>query len=278
MSEYQYYEFLAVDTPLSEADQQQVRATSTRAHITSSGFINEYHWGGFHGRPLEMMKKFYDVHVYVTNWGTHQLMLRIPKSALPRPGEGDGFVDEMFSLEKAGKNVVLDITSDAEGEDFTVPAESWMGRLTPLRQEIVAGDRRPFYLAWLGAVGQWERSWGVTESPMRDRVEPAVPPGLANLTAAQQALVEFLRIDRSLMAAAAQTSAATRPSRQKGALRDHIAALPEATKNTLLRAVADGAGGRVQSELLAAVAPAPAPTCERRTVATIVDAAYSTSR
>jgi hypothetical protein len=51
MSEYQYYEFLAVDRPLDERQQDEVRALSTRARITATSFINEYHWGNFGGDP-----------------------------------------------------------------------------------------------------------------------------------------------------------------------------------------------------------------------------------
>jgi hypothetical protein len=45
MSEYQYYEFLAVDRPPTVAEQAEVRELSTRARITSTSFTNEYHWG-----------------------------------------------------------------------------------------------------------------------------------------------------------------------------------------------------------------------------------------
>jgi len=45
MSEYQYYEFLAIDRPLTNKQIDQVRAFSTRAQITSTHFVNEYHWG-----------------------------------------------------------------------------------------------------------------------------------------------------------------------------------------------------------------------------------------
>ena len=49
MSEYQYYEFQAVDRPLSDADRQALRGLSTRARITATSFTNEYHWGDFKG-------------------------------------------------------------------------------------------------------------------------------------------------------------------------------------------------------------------------------------
>jgi ABC-type transporter lipoprotein component MlaA len=41
MSEYQYYEFLAVDHPLDERQQAEVRALSSRARITATSFTNE---------------------------------------------------------------------------------------------------------------------------------------------------------------------------------------------------------------------------------------------
>ncbi len=40
MSEYQYYEFRAVDRPLSEQELGKLRALSTRAEITSTSFTN----------------------------------------------------------------------------------------------------------------------------------------------------------------------------------------------------------------------------------------------
>ena len=45
MSEYQYYEFLALDRPLTSDEMQELRAFSTRARITPTSFINEYNWG-----------------------------------------------------------------------------------------------------------------------------------------------------------------------------------------------------------------------------------------
>ena len=46
MSEYQYYEFLAIDSPLDAKQMAALRALSTRAEITSTSFTNVYNWGG----------------------------------------------------------------------------------------------------------------------------------------------------------------------------------------------------------------------------------------
>jgi hypothetical protein len=105
MSEYQYYEFLAVDRPLTEAEQDEVREFSSRARITATSFVNEYHWGDFRGDPGHLMRHYYDAHLYLANWGTHRIMLRMPSTLLdpaiagkycgadlPKPGGGCGVV------------------------------------------------------------------------------------------------------------------------------------------------------------------------------------------
>ena len=40
MSEHQYYEFATLDRPLTTAEMAALRATSTRAAVTPSGFVN----------------------------------------------------------------------------------------------------------------------------------------------------------------------------------------------------------------------------------------------
>lgn len=47
MSEYQHYEFLTIDQALDRRQQQELRALSTRARITSTSFVNTYDWGDF---------------------------------------------------------------------------------------------------------------------------------------------------------------------------------------------------------------------------------------
>ena len=42
MSEYQYYEFQAVDRPLTKSEMAELRDISSRAQINSRRFVNEY--------------------------------------------------------------------------------------------------------------------------------------------------------------------------------------------------------------------------------------------
>jgi hypothetical protein len=57
MSEYQYYEFQAIDKPLTEKDMQALRNLSTRARITPTSFVNEYNWGDLKGNPLKLVER-----------------------------------------------------------------------------------------------------------------------------------------------------------------------------------------------------------------------------
>ena len=60
MSEYQYYEFHAIDRPLSERERRELRACSTRATITSTRLINHYEWGDLKGDPRVWIEKYFD--------------------------------------------------------------------------------------------------------------------------------------------------------------------------------------------------------------------------
>jgi hypothetical protein len=82
MSEYQYYEFRTIDRPLTDPEIASLRAISGRAHITSASFVNVYNYGDFRGDPEALMEKVFDAFLYVANWGTHSLMLRLPKRTL----------------------------------------------------------------------------------------------------------------------------------------------------------------------------------------------------
>src|SRR5215472_2301273 len=82
MSEYQYYEFLALDRPLTDKQRAELRSLSTRAEITATRFVNEYHWGDLKGDPQKMMERYFDAFLYLANWGTRRLMFRLSRGVL----------------------------------------------------------------------------------------------------------------------------------------------------------------------------------------------------
>lgn len=209
MSEYQYYEFAALDRPLTPQQQAELRERSSRARITPGGFVNEYHWGDLKGEPLDWMTRYFDAHVYSANWYHCKLMLRLPKTVLD-PSlmavfRGNAHASEGFSSVDVGSAWVLewaffDDERSVELDRFNMgDGPGWLAELMPLREEILRGDRRALYLGWLMRAYLDELD--------DDALEPPVPPGLRTLSPAQQALLRFVEFDRDWLAVAAQASA-----------------------------------------------------------------------
>jgi hypothetical protein len=113
------------------------------------------------------------------------------------------------------------------------------------RSDLAAGDLRLLYLGWLlGA--QWADQ--DDDDAVAD-TEPPVPAGLGDLSASLRAIVDFLEIDKDLIAVAAETSPPFEEPANDG-LAEWITELPAAEKDTLLTMVADGEGAQVQALLL----------------------------
>lgn len=200
MSEYQYYEFQAIDRPLTAAEMRKLRAVSTRARITPTSFVNEYNWGDFKGDEDAWMSNYFDAFLYLANWGTHVLKLRLSGRMLDAGIAGDYCTAASLNLFEQKEQIVLTFLSEDEpGADWE-EGEGQLSALIPLRAELARGDHRALYLGWLLGVQHGECD--------SDDPEPPVPPGLGELSASLDALLEFLRIDRDLVAVAAQGSAA----------------------------------------------------------------------
>lgn len=198
MSEYQYYEFVAIDEPLTAAQMRELRSRSSRAVITPTSFINEYNWGDLKGDPIDWMRRYFDAHIYIANWCSCWLFLRTPKDAFEARTLNAFETEYAFTVDWTKSHWILEWEL-SEGQDYDRFGEEdgrgWMGRLVSLRDELLRGDLRPLYLGWLAGMSAGEID--------EEAIEPPPPPGLSRLTAAQQALVEFLEIDRDLLAAAA---------------------------------------------------------------------------
>jgi hypothetical protein len=250
MSEYQYYEFQAVDRPLTKAQMAELRARSTRANITPTRFQNVYHWGDLKGNPLDWTERYFDAFVYVANWGTNQFMVKLPRRLLDAEAAWRYAMEEALDLHTRGDAVILEFVSHDDQGGYWIEdeeAEGWMPALLPLRAELAGGDLRALYLGWLAGVApgashgedDFDDNYDdyddeEDDKPDDEALEPPVPAGLNQLSAALDALTDFLRIDRDLLAVAAQSSPALPDAPADGDLQRWIAALPAAEKDALL--------------------------------------------
>jgi hypothetical protein len=242
MSEYQHYEFLAIDQPLSADDQRELRSISSRAEITSGSFVNTYNWGDLRGDPDKMLLRWFDAFLYVSNFGSSRLSFRVPRGVL-RAEELAPYAGEALSHREDARHLAIHFRVDEEE-----PADDWfeheglLGRLLPLRAALVAGDYRCLYLAWLldAQVGHAEE----------DDEEPPVPPGLGERDGVLETFIELMRLDEDLVAAAAEASAsrsASGPGRD--AVLAWLAALKSQEKDAWLLRAFEGDGARLGLEL-----------------------------
>ena len=240
MSEYQYYEFLALDRPLDGSQLAELRSLSTRAEISATRFANEYHWGDFKGDPRTMMERYFDAFLYLANWGTRRLMFRLPREALDTETADPYCYTDAASLLETEDHVIISLFADRDPDDFWEEADGRLAAMVQARSELAAGDLRLLYLGWLLAV----QSDDVDDAD----TEPPVPVGLGSLNGALRAVADFLDIDQDLLAVAAQASPDAREADRSG-LAEWIASLPAEEKDALLARVASGDGIAVQALL-----------------------------
>ncbi len=166
MSEYQYYEFQSVDRALSKEDRAQLRGISSRAQITATSFTNHYEWGDLkaNSKDIEFLPDIDDVAIY-----------------------------------DLGDSTIFDVDIGEMPEDSYEwdDGSGWLAALAPLRADLLSGDLRVLYLAWLIGV-QWDIVPG-------DEVEPL--PGIGKMNGGLEAFADFFRIDPDLLQAASESGA-----------------------------------------------------------------------
>lgn len=277
MSEYQYYEFVAVDQALRREDMAELRSRSSRATITATRFVNEYQWGSLKANPADWLRRYFDAYLYTSNWGGRQLSLRLPLASLDKTDLLPFSSDDALTIDTTSTHWILNWNS-GDGEenygDDMADGSGWMSRLLPLRDELLRGDVRSLYLAWLA---------GLFASDLdEDVLEPPLPAGLAQLSDAQQTLVDFLQIDPDLLTAAAQASAPLDAARNQSdsakieEINAYVSTLPAQEMHALLSLLLQGQSQRAERQIktlflseqkrrIPKATSAPAP----RTVATL---------
>ena len=198
------------------------------------------------------MQRWFDLHLYLANWGSRQVMIRLPARLVDRRTLASFLRPvECAELLEAGENLILDIhRNEIELEEWD-DGTGWLAALAPLRADVLHGDLRLFTLLWLTAVED--------ELVPADVPEPG--PGLGPMTASLEAFAEFFDLDPDLVAAAAERPAATAGPLSPEAVARAIAALSEQEKTRLLVRAFDGdphVGAELRAMLHARQTPAAA--------------------
>ena len=272
MSEYQYYEFQAIDRPLTQEERAAICELSSRVKPTATTASFNYSYGNFRGDPKQVLARYFDIMYYITNWGTQQLMFRFPTSLINPEAIELYCIDNYISLSFAGDWAILDWEfSQEEGFNDWIEGEGILSELIGLRQEILQQDYRGLYLAWLKAIDLSEGYIDIDKT----QLEPPLPPGLGQLSAAQKAFTEIFELDEHLLnVACASSGKLTTISEQTW--QQAISQLSASERQDFLLRLAKGEhnlSAKFKQKLSQLIPNSPASNQPRRTIQELLEAA-----
>lgn len=270
MSEYQYHEWQIIDRVLTEQEQEAVSRLSSHIEVSGSRAVVTYQWGDFKHDPKAVLAKYFDAYLYLANWGSRQLIFRFPKEVIDKQALIPYCVRDYFKVETKSDHLILDIDfREQEPDDEWIEGEGSLSSLARLREDILQGDYRLLYLAWLHA-----KMYFGFDDP-KDELEPPVSAGLSKLTAPLQNFVDFVGLDPLMVKTAALASAPASPPLEID-FRPLLTRLSREECEDYLLRVIKGDGGvasslkkQLRTYLPAAASP---PASERRTVGQLAQA------
>lgn len=205
MSEYQFYEFRAIDKPLSKEDKAQIGSWSKRTNPSNTGAIFTYSYGDFPKDVIAVMEKYFDAMFYIANYGITRLIFKFPKPLLKTEIIRQYCTQDGLKIIENSDFILLDFEySDEDGGGGWIDGDDWLSSLITLRDDIINEDYRCLYLFWLKiSVAAVKGEWGTIDS---SDLEPQVPKQLNELNDALQNFVEIFEIKKDYIKVAAENS------------------------------------------------------------------------
>jgi hypothetical protein len=237
MSEYQFYEFQAVDRLLTRAELEVMSKISSRSTLTASAAVFVYNYKDFPADEEKILAAYYDAYLYLSAWGSRRLMFRFPAAAVDLEGMRRYAAADLVEIREQGQYVILDFCPRPDEPDGGwADGDGMLSELISLRSDILNSDYRSLYLVWL---------LGVDLSLHADQdLEPPIPTGLGSLGEVHHVLIKFFDISKDLVAAAA--TAAERSTHTPVAVPDFQTAIallsPQEKDDFLLRLANEEAG------------------------------------
>lgn len=248
MSEYQYYEWQRLESPLTMDEQNAVEALSSHIEVSAMQASVSYNWSNFKYNSLTVLAKYFDAYLYFANWGSYDLAFSFPKGLIDADALEVYFDEEHVNIrEIEGKLVLKFEKRDDEGYGGDYSEQNHLSTLSRLRDDIIQGDHRALYIAWLNAMvaASWwyEEDENDPENFYNDP-EPPVPAGLNELSLPLRTFMDAFEVDPFLVAAAAERSPRLVPLK-KTAFDSAISKLSRQEANEFLLKIANGEAGAV---------------------------------
>ncbi|MEM5549145.1 hypothetical protein WNY63_00155 [Pseudoalteromonas neustonica] len=199
MSEFQLYQFQAIDAPLTHQQKQYMHDLSSRAQVSAYSAQYQYHYSDFPEDINTVLLYGFDLALYQANWGAVQLLIRLPTGLVDVDKLRVFCITDLISVYEEPDSIVLDISFDDEEGGRWIEAQGELAEIAGIRAMLLNGDYRPLYLAWLKAV-QWQNESDVAVASM------IIPAGFNSLEPSLQALAGLFELERDLITAVAKYS------------------------------------------------------------------------
>lgn len=243
MSEYQYYEFRTVGRALTREEERTVNTWSSRGNVTSVSASFEYHYSDFRQDVRKCLEGYFDVMLYIANWGSKRVMFRLPVQladikALKNYEWDREYGEHSISITKSKEYVIIDIQERLEeGYDEWIEGEGTLSGFAPLWNDVVAGNYSALYLTWLH-FARLDQETMPDDDDDDDDFEgmkmPPIPAGIGKISSTMERYLDFWGISKDLQAAAAQYSP-EQPTISTQKLEENIQNLPMEEKNAFLK-------------------------------------------
>ena len=142
-------------------------------------------------------------------------------------------IEDRIAVSEINDFVILEISLEDEEGFGWIEGEGNLSSLIGLRQEILQGDYRLLYLAWLKAISL------DLDDLDEEELEPPVPPGLGKLSSPLQAFIDAFELNEHRLKVATTASAA-KPSISENSLKAAIKKLARSESDTFLLRLAKG--------------------------------------
>ncbi|MCC3444701.1 MAG: hypothetical protein JGK01_24025, partial [Microcoleus sp. PH2017_03_ELD_O_A] len=195
------------------------------------------------GNEKQLLIKYFDAMFYIANWGSLQLMFRFPKGLIDIELMRKYCVEDIVEVSEINNFVVLEISiNEEEGFNGWIEGEGNLSSLIGLRQEILQGDYRLLYLAWLKGITYLDELDDEDEDDDEENeddendeegLEPPVPPNFGKLSSSLQAFIDIFEVDEHLLKAAISASVA-KPSIPESSIKEAIKKLNRSEVDTFL--------------------------------------------
>ena len=234
MSEFQLYDFRSIDRPLTDTARKTIASWSSRSKVSATKAVFTYSYGDFPQDIEEVTAQYFDMALYLTSYGTRQIVFRFPLkdvdykalSAFDIDGsEATGYTTGI-AIRKKGEFALVNIEyCDDDSSSWIDEEDNSLDDFLPLRDDILRGDYRSLFVFWL-QIAYMINGEDLYEDDDNDDddedeydgneaeslVMPPIPANLKTKSGALSGFMDFFGIDEDLVAAAATFSENTKTS------------------------------------------------------------------